>query len=81
MNTPSFVFDFIKNFSNKFTGSTEITVNGDGVNTPFSFTITEVPLSKLEDIAEGDDGLNAGTLQEVLQALATRIQALEDAAE
>jgi hypothetical protein len=30
-------------------------------------------------IAAGDDGLDAGTLQEVLQTLATRIQALEDA--
>lgn len=30
-------------------------------------------------VVDGTDGLDAGTLQEVLQALATRIQALEDA--
>lgn len=31
-------------------------------------------------VAAGTDGLAAGTLQEALQALASRIQALEDAA-
>lgn len=30
-------------------------------------------------VAAGDDGLAAGTVQEALQALATRVQALEDA--
>lgn len=30
-------------------------------------------------VAAGDDGLSAGTLQEALQALATRIAALEGA--
>ena len=30
-------------------------------------------------VAAGDDGLDAGTIQEALQALATRVQALEDA--
>lgn len=32
------------------------------------------------NVAEGDDGLDEGNLQITLQALATRIQALEDAA-
>lgn len=30
-------------------------------------------------VAAGDDGLSAGTVQAALQALATRVQALEDA--
>jgi hypothetical protein len=38
-----------------------------------------IPLAKLVDVAAGTDGLSAGALQVVLQALATRIQALEDA--
>lgn len=39
-----------------------------------------IALSKLANVAAGTDGLAAGTLQATLQALATRIQALEDAA-
>jgi hypothetical protein len=38
-----------------------------------------IPLVKLVDVAAGTDGLAAGTLQATLQALATRIQVLEDA--
>lgn len=34
-----------------------------------------------QTVAAGTDGLEAGTVQETLQALATRIQALEDAAQ
>lgn len=51
--------------------------------------ITEELLNNIEDgieaideavtIESGTDGLIAGTVQEVLQALATRIQALENA--
>lgn len=33
------------------------------------------------EVAAGEDGLSAGDLQEVLQALATRIQAIEDGLE
>lgn len=40
-----------------------------------------IALTKLGDVDAGTDGLSAGTLQATLQALATRIQALEDAAE
>lgn len=32
-----------------------------------------------DTVVAGTDGLGAGTIQEALQALATRIQALEDA--
>jgi len=39
-----------------------------------------IALSKLANVAAGTDGLAAGTIQATLQALATRIQALEDAA-
>lgn len=39
-----------------------------------------IALSKLANVAAGTDGLSAGTLQATLQALATRIQVLEDAA-
>ena len=39
-----------------------------------------IALSKLGNVTAGTDGLGAGTLQATLQALATRIQALEDAA-
>jgi hypothetical protein len=31
-------------------------------------------------VEDGEDGLSAGTIQEALQDLATRVQALEDAA-
>ena len=30
------------------------------------------------EVAAGDDGLDAGTIQEALQALATRVEALEN---
>lgn len=33
----------------------------------------------VDAVEDGDDGLEAGTIQEALQALATRVQALEDA--
>lgn len=39
-----------------------------------------IALNKLANVAAGTDGLSAGTLQATLQALASRIQALEDAA-
>lgn len=39
-----------------------------------------IPLTQLEDVAAGTDGLAGGELQTVLQSLASRIQALEDAA-
>jgi len=39
-----------------------------------------IALNKLANVAAGTDGLSAGTIQATLQALATRIQALEDAA-
>lgn len=39
-----------------------------------------IALSKLANVAAGTDGLAAGTLQATLHVLATRIQALEDAA-
>lgn len=39
----------------------------------------DISLSKLADVEQGSDGLDAGGLQSVLQALATRIKALEDA--
>ena len=38
-------------------------------------------LRNAEVVEDGADGLEAGTLQEALQELATRVQALEDAAE
>lgn len=34
-----------------------------------------------QTVAEGDDGLEAGSVQEALQSLASRVQALEDAAD
>lgn len=37
-------------------------------------------LAGIVEVEAGTDGLSAGTLQETLQALATRIQTLEDAA-
>lgn len=42
--------------------------------------IAKVSDAEGQTVAAGTDGLEAGTVQEVLQALATRIQALEDAA-
>lgn len=39
-----------------------------------------IALNKLANVVAGTDGLAAGTIQATLQALATRIQALEDAA-
>lgn len=39
-----------------------------------------IALSKLANVAAGDDGLASGGIQDTFQALATRIQALEDAA-
>lgn len=39
-----------------------------------------IALNKLANVAAGTDGLAAGTIQATMQALATRIQALEDAA-
>lgn len=38
-------------------------------------------LPGVDAVADGTDGLTAGTIQEALQALATRVQALEDVAE
>lgn len=38
-----------------------------------------IALAKLANVAAGTDGLAAGTMQATLQALATRIQVLEDA--
>lgn len=35
--------------------------------------------SESVSVAAGTDGLDAGTVQEALQSLATRVQALEDA--
>lgn len=46
------------------------------VNADVSVT-AGIALTKLEDVAAGTDGLAAGTLQATLQALATRIAALE----
>lgn len=37
-------------------------------------------LGSTDVVEAGEDGLAAGTLQEALQDLATRVQALEDAA-
>ncbi len=42
--------------------------------------IAKVSGAEGQTVAAGTDGLEAGTVQEALQALATRIQALEDAA-
>lgn len=42
--------------------------------------IAKVSDAEGQTVAAGTDGLEAGTVQEALQALATRIQALEDAA-
>ena len=39
-----------------------------------------IALNKLANVAAGTDGLSAGSIQATLQALATRIQSLEDAA-
>lgn len=42
--------------------------------------IAKVSDAEGQTVAPGTDGLAAGTVQEALQALATRIQVLEDAA-
>lgn len=92
MNTPGHVLDFVNNFSNNVDGSTQISVTGEGTaNSPLTITIVDgsitnakisasaaIALSKLANVAVGTDGLAAGTLQATLQALATRIQVLED---
>jgi len=92
MNTPSNVLNFVRNFTKLFTSSSEITVTGDATEAlPMSLTIANnavtnakipananITLTKLANVAAGTDGLAAGTLQATLQALATRIQVLED---
>lgn len=57
--------------------STDATSSG----TEYEFTPTGLTsyLLGIDLVSAGTDGLDAGTLQETLQALATRIQALEDA--
>lgn len=52
-----------------------------GVVTPrkVNDAIAKVSDAEGQTVAEGEDGLEAGTVQEALQALASRIQALEDA--
>lgn len=53
-----------------------------GVVTPRKVNEVIATLSDAEGqtVAAGTDGLAAGTVQDALQSLATRIQALEDAA-
>lgn len=55
-----------------FTGNT---IKADGFQGPVSGNITAANVT----VAAGTDGLGAGTAQAALQALATRVQALEDA--
>ncbi len=45
----------------------------------FNGTVTGGVAASGVTVAAGTDGLGAGTLQAALQALATRVQALEDA--
>jgi hypothetical protein len=91
-NTPGYVLNFVNNFTKRFISSLEIIVTGDASETnPILLTIAneaitnekiatdaDIALTKLENVAAGTDGLSAGTLQATLQALATRIQALEN---
>lgn len=51
---------------------------GSITNTAISASAA-IALSKLANVAVGTAGLSAGTVQATFQALATRIQALEDA--
>lgn len=54
-----------------------------GVVTPrkVNAALAKVLDAEGQTVAAGEDGLEAGTVQEVLQLLASRIQALEDAAD
>ena len=51
------------------------------INPPRPYFIAKLLafLPSVEVVEAGTDGLDAGTIQEALQDLATRVQALEDA--
>lgn len=51
------------------------TVKADGFEGPVTGAVSAANVN----VAAGTDGLSAGTAQVALQALATRVQALEDA--
>lgn len=56
-----------------FTGNT---IKADGFEGPVSGSVSAANVT----VAAGTDGLSAGSAQAALQSLATRVQALEDAA-
>ena len=58
--------------------SVELDLRGNTVVAD-SFTGTVTTTAANVTVAAGTDGLSAGTVQAALQALATRVQALEDA--
>lgn len=51
------------------------------IRNPIPYFIAKLQKALAEDdlVLAGTDGLDAGTIQEALQSLATRVQALEDA--